>query len=64
MNTLYLKMNCLLFFPKELLDVIAMQRLHFKNSIIAFKLYHVMILNLYLTSEGPQDKSDFVVAVF
>ncbi len=29
---------------------IAMQRLYFKNGIIAVKIYRVMILNLYLTS--------------
>ncbi len=43
------------FFLKALLDpvfpVIAMQRFDFKNSIIAIKLFFVMILNLYLTSE-------------
>ncbi len=41
-------------FCKALLDpvfyVIAMQRFDFKNSIIAIKLFLVMILNLYLTS--------------
>ncbi len=31
--------------------VIDMQRFDFKNSIIAIKLFLVMILNLYLTSE-------------
>ncbi len=48
----FFKMNN--FFPKALLDpvfpVIAMQRFGFKNSIIAIKLFLVMILNLYLTS--------------
>ncbi len=43
------------FFSKALLDpvfpVIAMQRFDFKNGIIAIKLFIVMILNLYLTSE-------------
>ncbi len=43
--------------------VIAMQRFDFKNSIIAIKLYLVMISNLYLTSEWSKSKSDFVVAV-
>ncbi len=48
--------------------VIAMQRFDFKNSIIATKLYLVMILNLYLTSEWSQRtkkvlKSDFAAAV-
>ncbi len=42
------------FFLKALLDpvfpVIAMQRFDFKNSIIAIKLFIVMILNLYITS--------------
>ncbi len=43
-----------LFLLKALLDpvfpVIAMQRFDFKNSIIAIKLFIVMILNLYITS--------------
>ncbi len=43
--------------------VIAMQRFDFKNSTIAIKLFHVMILNLYLSSEWSKTKSDFVVAV-
>ncbi len=47
--------------------VIAMQRFDFKNSIIAIKLFLVMILNLYLTSEWSQSKevlkTDSVVAV-
>ncbi len=51
---LFFIFNCF-FFSKALLDpvfpVIAMQRFDFKNSIIAIKLFLVMILNLYLTSE-------------
>ncbi len=47
--------------------VIAMRELDFKNSITAIKLFLVMILNLYLTSEGSQSKevltSDFEVTV-
>ncbi len=34
-----------------LFPVITMQRFDFKNSIIAIKVYLVMILNLYLTSD-------------
>ncbi len=34
--------------------VIAMQRFNFKNSIIEMKLFLVMSLNLYLTSERSQ----------
>ncbi len=36
--------------------VITMQRFDFKDSIIAIKLFLVMILNLYLTSERSQVK--------
>ncbi len=47
----FFKINC--FFSKALFDssfpVITMQRFDFKNSIIAIKLFLVMILNLYLT---------------
>ncbi len=38
-------------------------KIWFQNSIIATKLYLVLVLNLYLTSEWSQGKSDFVVAV-
>ncbi len=43
-------------------------RFDFKNSIIAIKLFLVMILNMYLNSERSQSQkevltSDFVVAV-
>ncbi len=48
----FFKINC---FSKALLyisvSVIAMQIFDFKNSMIAIKLYLVMILNLDLTSE-------------
>ncbi len=40
-----------------------LQRFDFQNSIIATKLFLVIVLNLYLTSEWSQSKSDFVVAV-
>ncbi len=43
--------------------VINMQRFDFKNHIIAVKLFLVMGLNLYLTSESSQSQSDFVAAV-
>ncbi len=36
--------------------IMAMQRFDFKNSIIAIKLFIVMILNLYLTSEWSQSE--------
>ncbi len=51
----FFKINC---FSKALLyisvSVIAMQIFDFKNSIVAIKLYLVMILNLDLTSEWSQ----------
>ncbi len=43
--------------------VITMQGFDFINSIIATKLFLVMVFNQYLTSERPQSKSYFVVAV-
>ncbi len=44
--------------------VITMQRFDLKNIIITIiKLFIVMVLDLYLTSEWSQSKSDFVVAV-
>ncbi len=39
--------------------VIAIQRFDFKNSIIAIKLFLVMILNQYLTSELSQSKKRY-----
>ncbi len=36
--------------------VITMQTIDFKTSIIAIKLFLVMILNMYLTSECSQSK--------
>ncbi len=45
-----------MFFSKALVNAIAMQRFNFKNSIIAIKLY-IMILNLYLSSEQSPSKS-------
>ncbi len=45
-----------MFFSKALVNAIAMQRFNFKNSIIAIKLY-IMILNLYLSSEQTPSKS-------
>ncbi len=45
--TVFFQRHCLIpVFP-----VIAMQRFDFKNSIIAIKLFLVMILNINLTSE-------------
>ncbi len=41
----------LIIFFMTVFPVIAMQSFYFKNSIIAIKLFPVMILNLYLTSE-------------
>ncbi len=43
--------------------VIAMQIFDLKNSIIPNKIFLVMILNMYLTSEWSESKSDFVLAV-
>ncbi len=43
--------------------VITMQIFVFKNSIIDTKLFLVMVLNLYLTSEWSKSKYYFVVAV-
>ncbi len=37
--------------------VITMQKFDFKNSIIAIKLYLVMVLDLYLTLEWSQNKN-------
>ncbi len=45
------------------IPVITMQRFDLKNRNIAIKLFLVMVLNLYLTSEWSQSQSDFVVAV-
>ncbi len=57
----------LTIFSKPLLDASVSchnyARFDFKNSIIAIKLYLAMVLNLYLTPEWSQSKSDFVVAV-
>ncbi len=56
-------------FSKALLDfiirfpVIAMQNCDLTNNIIANKIFLVMILMIYLTSEWSRSKSDFVVAV-
>ncbi len=43
--------------------VITMQRFDFKNIIITIIKLFIVSLDLYLTSEWSQSKSDFVVAV-
>ncbi len=53
MDMFFLKISC--FFPRHcympVFPVITMQMFVFKNSIIVTKLFLVMVLNLYLTSE-------------
>ncbi len=55
------------FFFKPLLDASIFchnwAKIWFKNSIVATKLFLVMVLNLYLTSAWSKRKSYFVVAV-